>query len=97
MTVIKIGDRVQGPYVLGVVTDVDPDDSHMPYYVQWDGNDYGLWVREGSVRPIAVAAPSDREALVARAKELLADTHHTGADVVAMAAFLAGEPGPASS
>ncbi|GAA3018767.1 hypothetical protein [Streptomyces fulvorobeus] len=35
-------------------------------------------------------AAIDRETFVARAKSLLAGTDHTGADVIAMAAFLAG-------
>jgi len=102
MSDIKVGDRVRIVRVYrystdsmhvgdtGTVTEVDTDDHSLPYNVRLDGESYALWVH--SVELIAPEPPAtnDRETLVARAVELLKDTPHTGADVIAMAAFLAG-------
>ncbi|WP_327712432.1 hypothetical protein OG912_32425 [Streptomyces sp. NBC_00464] len=98
MSDIKVNDRVRvvreystsesdydGKY--GTVTRLDVGD-HYPYYVQCDGQDYSVWMHE--VQPLEPATNGDRESLVFHAKSLLAGTEHTGADVIAMAAFLAG-------
>lgn len=99
MSNIKVGDRVRvvreystgesdydGKH--GTVTRLDVGD-HYPYYVQCDGQGYSVWMHE--VQPLEPATHGARESLVTRAKELLKDTAHDGADVIAMAAFLAGE------
>jgi hypothetical protein len=98
MSGIKVGDRVEivtyrtwdEEYngFRGVVHDIDTDD--IPYHVELDGGE-GRRVWAVSVALLDGSASSDREALVTRAKELLAGTEHTGADVVAMATFLAGQ------
>jgi hypothetical protein len=98
MSDIKVGDRVRvvRKYQVGesdydgqhgTVTRLDVGD-HYPYYVQCDGQGFSVWMHE--VQPLTPATYGDRESLVTRAKTLLAGTEHTGADVVAMAAFLAG-------
>ncbi|MGW1547468.1 hypothetical protein [Streptomyces sp. NPDC002346] len=98
MSDIKVGDRVRvvheyrydtGSYdgAAGVVEQIDAGDEY-PYLVALEDAGRSVWMH--AVDRIE-EAPSDREALVARAKELLKDTPHTGADVIAMAAFLAGE------
>jgi hypothetical protein len=93
MADIMIGDRVEitryrrydDEFVgqTGIVTQVDSDST--PYLVL-TADEGEIWAED--VRQVA---GSDREALVARALELLKNTPHTGADVIAMAAFLAGE------
>ncbi|MGW0468280.1 hypothetical protein ACWDX6_23895 [Streptomyces sp. NPDC003027] len=97
MADIKVGDRVEVTkdrdydHELvgrpGVVTQIDTDS--IPYLLSFTDDEGGEgWVME--VRRID--APSDgRERHVTRAKELLADTMHTGDDIIRMARFLAGE------
>lgn len=96
MNDIKVGDRVKvtqyrrhddyGNGRIGVVLQIDTDD--VPFLVKTE--DYGqMWASE--VCKLDTATGTDREALVTRAKELLAGTPHTVADIIAMASFLAGE------
>lgn len=96
MADIKVGDRVRvvseyedsaGRHAdkTGTVDRVDLNDRCLPYRVALDGEDAD-WVY--SVERIGAG---DRERHVTRAKELLADTVHTGDDVIRMARFLAGE------
>jgi hypothetical protein len=97
----KVGDRVRvtadtvertvGRF--GHLVEVgDPDDFY-PYRVRFeDGNDTEEWVRnvvkaEGTTTP--ATAPLTFTALVDEAKRLLADTDHTGADVITLARELA--------
>jgi cytosine/adenosine deaminase-related metal-dependent hydrolase len=100
MSEVNVGDRVEivvyrsydGEFNgrIGVVTDVDDLDDGIPFRVRLDDtDDERVWAAE--VRLVTPASTADREALVTRARALLAGTDHTGADVVAMAAFLAGE------
>ncbi|MFD5198857.1 hypothetical protein ACFWM7_01540 [Streptomyces sp. NPDC058375] len=74
---------------VGIVDDVDAFNGNEPYRVVNNEGEFLAWT--GDVEPATSAMVADREALVARAKELLADTPHTVADIIAMAAFLAGE------
>ncbi|MYY03104.1 MULTISPECIES: hypothetical protein [unclassified Streptomyces] len=82
----------------GTLVEVDPDDSNLPYRVQGDGEPSWekVWAHAVEVvTPVdpfagAGAGPS-RDTLVIRAKELLAGTDHTAADIIRMAAFLTGE------
>ncbi|MFG2292007.1 hypothetical protein [Streptomyces sp. NPDC048603] len=83
--------RVADHSRMGTVDDVDSGDPVMPYHVKWDDDEYGVWVYAEDIEAVPAPSTADRESLVTRAKELLAGTAHTGADVVAMAAFLAGE------
>jgi hypothetical protein len=102
MADIKIGDRVRVvrvyPYACdsvyrgyeGIVKGVDPRDTDYPYDVTLDDGDFSIWVHEvESLAPDPVH-PSDRDALVARAKEHLAGTEHTADDIIRLAEFLAG-------
>ncbi|WP_435613258.1 hypothetical protein [Streptomyces sp. bgisy159] len=95
---VKVGDLVEivkyrsysSEYegLTGRVTAIDEDD--LPYLV--DTNDAGeVWAVE--VRKVSEPAPAcpGREALVSKAKSLLADTPHTAADLLRLAEFLAGE------
>lgn len=98
MSDVKVGDRVRVVHEfagggwsgydgkMGVVLAVDVGDTY-PYDVKVDGEECTVWMHE--VERLE-SAPTDRESLVTRAKSLLAGTEHTGADVIAMAAFLAG-------
>ncbi|MER6485686.1 hypothetical protein ABT264_19285 [Streptomyces virginiae] len=91
---IQVGDRVRvtdadpASYVgrVGTVKSVDARDDAPCYLVSFGdgshGADDGQWW--------CVNVEPANESLVTRAKELLAGTDHTGADVIAMAAFLAG-------
>ncbi|WNI28607.1 hypothetical protein [Streptomyces sp. ITFR-6] len=103
MSDITVGDRVRvvreyentpGRHAgaVGSVVSIDNRDDRFPYEVRTDGgvNGEGLWVHEVELLDSVSSAAADRESLVTRAKSLLAGTEHTGADVVAMAAFLAG-------
>jgi ribosomal protein L24 len=96
---IKIGDRVRvvrgnredlsfADGSTGVVDRVDAHDAELPYRVVVDGGT-NLWVH--SVEPLSPTPPTDREIYVTRAQELLSGTTHNGADVIALARFLAGE------
>nr|WSW58452.1 hypothetical protein OG513_07585 [Streptomyces sp. NBC_00998] len=88
--------------LVGVIGEVDLS-SRLRYLVTFGpgrhGDADGTWYCEDVERvdePAAVdqsspAQVSRLELLVTRAKELLTGTEHTGADVIAMAAFLAGE------
>lgn len=97
MADIKVGDRVEitkdrdwtseDVGRQGVVTDADYGDD-LPYKVKLDDGD-DVWFMD--VRKVERPAPTSREAAVSRAKELLTGTDHTGADVIRMAEFLAGE------
>ncbi|MCQ6554741.1 hypothetical protein NPS70_16270 [Streptomyces sp. C10-9-1] len=101
MTDIKPGDRVRivseyvtepGRYAgqYGTVCRVDGDDLTFPYGVLLDGEEGCEWFH--SVE-LVEPGPADltRADLVVKAKELLAGTPHTAADIIAMARFLAGE------
>ncbi|MEO3974421.1 hypothetical protein [Streptomyces sp. CAU 1734] len=99
MSGIKVGDwvRVQREYrhdpgqldgATGTVVALDPEDSAYPFEVRIHGRPHADWVH--SVEHIEPNADTSRETLVTRARELLTGTDHTGADVVAMAHFLAG-------
>lgn len=100
MSIIKIGDYVEVTKdrtwtdedigKCGHVTAVDASgEDCLPYELKMDDG-RELWFMDvRTVDPPATSA--DREALVTRAKALLAGTDHTGADIVAMAAFLAAE------
>lgn len=93
---IEIGDRVEITKYrdydddcngwTGIVVQLDTDS--IPYLVR-TVEDGDVWAQE--VRKLGVPAATSREALVTRAKELLAGTPHTVADIIAMANFLAGE------
>ncbi|KDQ65666.1 hypothetical protein [Streptomyces sp. NTK 937] len=100
MNNINVGDRVRiireykhrpGPFVgqVGTLTALDPGDDVFPYCVMLDGDSAATWFHK--VEPLNSLSDADRESLVARAKELLADTPHTVADIITMAEFLAGE------
>ncbi|MYW28211.1 hypothetical protein [Streptomyces sp. SID2119] len=74
---------------VGIVDDVDAFDDNSPYRVVDDEGEFLGWT--GDVEPVTSASSDQhREALVTRAKELLAGTPHTVADIIAMANFLAG-------
>ncbi|MCY0926269.1 hypothetical protein OTB20_08620 [Streptomyces sp. H27-H1] len=93
MTVFSEGGRVQHAidrHRIGTVMEYDAHDSSLPYYVRWDGDEYAMWMSADDVEGLSAPQTTSREALATRAKELLAGTAHTGADVVALAAFLAG-------
>jgi hypothetical protein len=96
MADIKIGDRVRvvrelvagtGVYdgYTGSVTKVDVGDIY-PYLVALDDEKREVWMHDVE----RVGSPSDRDALVARAKEHLAGTTHTADDIIRLAEFLAG-------
>ncbi|OSC76476.1 hypothetical protein B5180_01595 [Streptomyces sp. BF-3] len=95
MSDIKIGDRVEvtvyrrnddwGVGWVGNLEKIDSDD--VPYLVRRADGDT-VWAVE--VRKVDTGR-IDREALVSRAKELLAGTPHTVTDIINMANFLAGE------
>ncbi|WP_030962622.1 hypothetical protein [Streptomyces sp. NRRL S-378] len=70
------------------MTSIDIEDDEVPFRVVDDSGGV-TWAEE--VEPADRPRGADREALVTRAKELLAGTEHTAADVIAMAAFLAGD------
>lgn len=101
MSDIKVGDRVRvvreypdeaSVYDGKAGTVQAIDGTTYPYNVLVDGEGYPEWMHE--VEPLsAPPSPTDRESLVTRAKSLLAGTEHTGADVVAMAVFLAALAG----
>ncbi|MGW6855851.1 hypothetical protein [Streptomyces xanthophaeus] len=94
MELLSIGTRVRETAYhdrQGSIRAVDTSDPLMTYSVKWDGEDSEMWVYTREIEAVPDGAASDRESFVTRAKALLADTDHTGADVVAMAAFLAGD------
>ncbi|MFF6928309.1 hypothetical protein [Streptomyces californicus] len=94
MSDVKVGDRVEitqyrrnddyGNGRTGVVLQIDTDD--VPFLVETDTRGQ-MWACE--VRKLD-APTATREALVTRAKELLADTPHTVIDIINMANFLSG-------
>ncbi|GGY88995.1 hypothetical protein CP967_31375 [Streptomyces nitrosporeus] len=96
MSDVKVGDRVEitqyrrnddyGNGCTGVVLQIDTDD--VPFLVKTDTGEK-MWASE--VRKLGATVTVAREALVTRAKELLADTPHTVTDIITMATFLAGE------
>ncbi|MFJ6237988.1 hypothetical protein ACIQH0_28360 [Streptomyces griseus] len=93
---VKVGDRVEITKYRdyddecngwsGVVVQIDTD--NIPFLVR-TSEEGDVWAQE--VRKLDTPTAIDREALVTRAKELLADTLHTVDDIIAMANFLAGE------
>ncbi|MGP3750840.1 hypothetical protein [Streptomyces sp. IBSNAI001] len=100
MTDIKAGDRVRvvrefryspGSYAgsVGVLITTDDEDSSLPYEVRLDGESETAWFHLVELET-GTAAASDLEALVTRAKELLAGTDHTASDIIRLAEFLAG-------
>ncbi|WP_405927860.1 hypothetical protein OG554_03435 [Streptomyces griseus] len=100
MSDVKVGDRVRIvaeyrdiPSDLdgkeGVLAKIDQYDTVYPHFVRVDGSEFATWVHRAEAA--SPRAGTDREALVTRAKELLTGTPHTVADIIAMAAFLAGE------
>jgi hypothetical protein len=92
MADIKIGDRVEitryrsydDEFVgkSGIVTQIDSDST--PYLVL-TADEGEIWAED--VRQVV---GTDRDALVARAKEHLAGTPHTADDIIRLAEFLAG-------
>ncbi|WP_326812141.1 hypothetical protein [Streptomyces scopuliridis] len=102
---VRVGDRVEitkyrewGASTFegrtGRLLEIDSDS--IPYRVQFDDSDDGEWATEVRRIPDVTAtspdsAGSKRESFVTHAKRLLDGTTHDGADVVRMAAFLAGE------
>lgn len=94
MTDIRIGDYVEitedmeGDLIgqRGVVSRLDAYDRSLPYRVEVPGRESAVWVH--AVRKAIDPTPT-REAAVTRAKELLSDTAHSGADVIRLAEFLA--------
>ncbi|MEU8840282.1 hypothetical protein AB0D97_14275 [Streptomyces roseus] len=72
---------------VGVVDRIDHEDDEQSWRIVDDAGELIAWA--AAVESAITPTPDSREALVTRAKELLADTAHTGADVIAMAAFLA--------
>lgn len=95
MSDIKVGDRVRfiEPHRMagheGDVAVVDNLDDDAPYKVVADDGAFLSWTSR--VVPADPEPVTDRESLVWRAKSLLTGTPHNGADIIAMAAFLAGE------
>ncbi|MEV7250269.1 hypothetical protein [Streptomyces cyaneofuscatus] len=73
---------------VGIVDDVDAFDDNSPYRIVDDEGEFLSWT--GDVEPVTSVSSSDREALVTRAKELLAGTPHSVTDIINMANFLAG-------
>ncbi|MFE7624294.1 hypothetical protein [Streptomyces sp. NPDC057509] len=89
-----------GPFagMTGTLVKIDPQDSNLPYMVRGNGGTTweNVWAHAvkvvETVKPVAEGAvvPS-RDALVARAKEHLAGTPHSAADIIRLAEFLMGE------
>jgi hypothetical protein len=80
----------------GVIQATDFGDARLPYYVLLDEAEHACWlysvelVDKPSEHVLSAGATTDRDALVARAKEHLAGTEHTADDIIRLAEFLAG-------
>ncbi|MEV7425209.1 hypothetical protein [Streptomyces sp. NPDC091212] len=78
---------------IGTLGCIDESDDGLPYRVDTESGTFIAWTSAVELISPAKTTPdvTPLESCVVRAKELLAGTEHTGADVVAMARLLAGE------